>query len=556
MSTRKPLTDLGTHRVTNQPSPLENFNAFDTDRALQEGLKREAHNHGEDRARRLGEEVGSEQTIHAGHLANQYPPSLHCFDRFGQRIDEVEYHPAYHEMMHLGFGHEIHSIPWQDEGEAGHVIHAAMIYLLTQAEAGVCCPLAMACAAVPSLRRQPDLASEWLPGILSAQYDSRSIPADEKKGLTIGMAMTEKQGGSDVRSNTSTAVPVAIRGPGKEYLLTGHKWFCSAPMSDAFLTLAQTGNGLSCFLVPRWLPDGSRNRFYIQRLKDKLGNRSNASAEIEFNDTLGFLVDGEGKGVRTIIEMVDHTRLAAAASGAGLMRAALAQAIHHAGQRKAFGKLLIDQPLMKNVLADLALEVEAATALFLRIARGYDNSRSEVAAGLFRRIGTAVTKYWINKRTPVVVSEALECLGGAGFVEESLLPRLYREAPLNGIWEGSGNVVCLDVLRTLNKEPDSADAFLAEIETARGIDNRVDSCVESIKRILVSLTVDEQSARRIVEKMALCLQAVLLIQYAPPEIADAFCATRLGKDWGHAFGTIPSGLPLNDIVERANPDRL
>lgn len=556
MSTRKPLTDLATHRVTNQPSPLENFNAFDTDRALHEGLKREAHGHGEDRARRLGEEVGSEQTIRSGHLANRYPPSLHSFDRFGQRIDEVEFHPAYHDLMRLGFRHQIHSIPWQDEPKAGQVIHAALIYLLTQAEAGVCCPLAMACAAVPSLKKQPELGAEWLPGILSDQYDSRSIPASEKKGLTIGMAMTEKQGGSDVRANTSQAVPVSAQGPGKEYLLTGHKWFCSAPMSDAFLTLAQSGGGLACFLVPRWLPDGSRNRFFIQRLKDKLGNRSNASAEVEYNDTLGFLVDQEGRGVSTILEMVDHTRLAAAAAGAGLMRAALAQAIHHASQRKAFGKLLIDQPLMQNVLADLALEVEAATALFLRIARGYDDSKRDAGAGLFRRIGTAVAKYWINKRTPAVVSEALECLGGAGYVEESVLPRLYREAPLNGIWEGSGNVVCLDVLRTLKKQPDSADAWLAEIEKARGIDSRVDCCVESIKRMLVSLTFDEQGARRMVEGLALCLQAILLIQYAPPAVADAFCATRLGNDWGHAFGTIPSGFRLDRIVERARPETL
>lgn len=556
MSTRKPLTDLGTHRVTNQPVPLENFNAFESDQALREGLRREAPGSGEDRARKLGEAVGSERILHAGHLANQYPPVLHVFDRFGQRIDEVEFHPAYHELMHLGLSHEIHSLPWQDGEPAGHVIHAALIYLLTQAEAGVCCPVAMASAAVPSLKKQADLARKWLPGILSPEYDPRSIPPDEKNGITIGMAMTEKQGGSDVRANSSRAVPVSSRGPGRQYLLTGHKWFCSAPMSDVFLTLAQTDGGLSCFLVPRWMPDGGRNRFYIQRLKDKLGNRSNASAEIEYNNTLGFLIDEEGNGVRTIIEMVDHTRLAAAASGAGLMRAALAQAVHHTAQRKAFGRLLIEQPLMQNVLADLALEVEAATALFLRIARAYDESKREAAAGLFQRIGTAVVKYWINKRTPVAVAEALECLGGAGYVEESMLPRLYREAPLNGIWEGSGNVVCLDVLRTLKKEPDSAGAFLAEIEAARGLDSRVDRCVESIKQILVSSSCDAQSARRIVERMALCLQAVLLIRNAPPKIADPFCATRIGRDWGHAFGTLPSGFRLTDIIERAHPKPL
>jgi putative acyl-CoA dehydrogenase len=556
MSTRRPIADLDTHQVTNQPAPLENFNAFDTDPALREGLRREARGLGESEAARLGEAVGSELCIGYGDLANRYPPVLRTFDRCGRRIDEVEYHPAYHELMRLGFGHGLHSTPWQKDAEAGHVIHAALIYLLTQADAGVCCPLSMACAAVPSLQKQPDLAAQWVPGILSHEYDSRSIPASEKKGLTIGMAMTEKQGGSDVRANTTRAVPLSARGPGKEYLLTGHKWFCSAPMSDAFLTLAQAENGLSCFLVPRWTQDGKRNRFYIQRLKDKLGNRSNASAEIEYNKTFAFLIDEEGNGVRTIIEMVDHTRLDAAASGAGLMRSAVVQALHHAAQRRAFGKRLIEHPLMNNVLADLALEVEAATALFLRIGRAYDDSRTDPAAGPFRRIGTAITKYWINKRTPAVVAEALECLGGAGYVEESVLPRLYREAPLNGIWEGSGNVVCLDVLRTLTKEPESADALVNEIELARGNDSRLNRSVDSIKQTLASSAIDEQSARHFVEKMALCLQAALLTRYAPAGTADAFLATRIENRWGHAFGTVPPGFRLDDIIERASPKML
>ncbi|MGR9106548.1 MAG: isovaleryl-CoA dehydrogenase [Gammaproteobacteria bacterium] len=556
MPTRQPHIDLGTHQVSNQPSPLEDYNIFDSDRALQEGLAREARGFGVDQARNFGEVLGGDVVLRAGRLANLYPPVLQVYDRFGRRIDEVEYHPAYHELMHLGFAHGIHAIPWQEESEAGHVLHAALIYLLTQVEAGVCCPISMACAAVPALRKQPELAAQWLPGILSDQYDPRSIPANEKSGLTIGMAMTEKQGGSDVRANTTRAVPISPGRGALEYHLTGHKWFCSAPMSDAFLTLAQTENGLSCFLVPRWLPDGSRNRFFIQRLKDKLGNRSNASAEIEYHDTLGYRVAEEGRGIATILEMVEYTRLDAAASGTGLMRAALAQAIHHAAQRKAFGRLLIDQPLMKNVLADLALEVEAATTLFLRVARAYDESRHDPAAALLRRLATAVTKYWINKRTPAVVAESLECLGGAGYIEESILPRLYREAPLNGIWEGSGNVVCLDVFRTLKKEPDSADVFVSEIEQIRGMDSRVDCSIESIKNFLVSSNHDEQCARQVVERMALCLQAVLLTRHAPSFVAEAFCTTRLANDWGHAFGTIPAGISLDGIIERAYPNGL
>jgi putative acyl-CoA dehydrogenase len=433
MSAREPMTHFGTHNVVNQPCPLENYNVYSQNQALVEGPHREGAARFDQSAQTLGESAGSEDVIRLGFLANNYPPELKTYDRYGQRIDEIEFHPAYHELMRLGFGTGIHSIAWNNHAPGGHVAHTALIYLMTQVDGGVCCPIAMSYATVPALKRQPDIASQWLPKILSQHYDPRCIPASEKTGCTIGMAMTEKQGGSDVRSNTTRATPVVAGGPGEAYHLTGHKWFYSTPMSDVFLTLAKTNAGLSCFLVPRWLPDGRRNRFYIQRVKHKLGNRSNASAEMEYHNTWAQLIGKESEGVKTIIDMVHHTRLDASASGAGLMRAALVQATHHAVHRSAFGKRLIKQPGMQNVLADLALESEAATILFLRVARTFDDSGVNESERLLCRLCTALAKYWINKRAPAFVTEALECHGRAGYIEESIMPRLYREAPLNGI---------------------------------------------------------------------------------------------------------------------------
>jgi putative acyl-CoA dehydrogenase len=478
MSTHLPITRLPTHEVTNQPPPLEDYNLFELDAALDEGLKREGAASARERVRTFGGMLGSADVLKQGELANRHPPLLKTFDRFGQRIDEVEFHPAYHDLMRLGIEAGIHSIAWNDS-RGGHVAHAALEYLLVQTEAGVCCPITMTYAAVPALHRQPEIAVQWVPKILANRYDPRSLPIEEKQGLTIGMAMTEKQGGSDVRANTSQATSV---GSGR-YRLTGHKWFCSAPMCDAFLTLAQAARGLTCFLVPRWQPDGARNPFFIQRLKDKLGNRSNASSEIEYQSTFAWRIGDEGAGVRTIIDMVHHTRLDTAIAAAGLMRQAFVQAAHHACHRSAFGRLLIDQPLMQNVLADMALESEAALLLSLRIARAYDESRGNEDAALFARLVVAIGKYWINKRTPNLVFEAMECLGGAGYVEESMLPRLYREAPLNGIWEGSGNVICLDVLRALQREPRSIDLFFDEVRHV-ATDPRLARALATIKELL------------------------------------------------------------------------
>ncbi|HET6892428.1 MAG TPA: acyl-CoA dehydrogenase family protein, partial [Pyrinomonadaceae bacterium] len=427
----------------NQPPPLEDYNLFEHDAALQESLRREGGGWGKARVRDFGAAMGQTATLRLGEQANRYPPVLRTHDRFGERIDEVEYHPAWHELMRFGVEHENHSLPWTNPRPGAHVVRAVLNMLRHQVDEGPSCPITMTFAVVPSLRLQPELADEWLPLVLSNQYDSRFIPASQKRGVLFGMALTERQGGSDVQANTTRAVALGKSGGAQEYELTGHKWFCSAPMSDAFLTLAQTDKGLSCFLLPRWKPDGTRNAFHLQRLKDKLGNRSNASSEVEFHGAWARLLGEEGRGVPAIIEMVRHTRLDCAFGSAATMRRAVAEATHHATYRYAFGKRLLDQPLMRNVLADLCIESEAATALALRLARGFDESPNNEGQRKFTRLATAVGKYWITKRTVAVVAEALECLGGNGYVEESPLPRLYRDAPLNSIWEGSGNVQCL-----------------------------------------------------------------------------------------------------------------
>ncbi|WP_117211321.1 acyl-CoA dehydrogenase family protein [Allorhizocola rhizosphaerae] len=526
-----------THEVTNQSSPMVDYDAFAIDRGLAEGVARLGVS--PEPLHELGRYAGSAHAQELARLAHAYPPVLRTHDRYGHRVDEVEYHPAWHELMANAVGAGAHAAPW---ASGSHVERAAAAYLGAQIEAGHGCPISMTYAIVPALRHEPALAALYEPGLTSTEYDFGLRPPSEKRGLIAGMAMTEKQGGSDVRANTTRATPT---GDG-QYLLTGHKWFCSAPMSDLFLVLAQAPGGLTCFLLPRVLPDGTRNVFRIQRLKDKLGNRSNASSEVEFEGTAAWRVGPEGRGVPTIIDMVQMTRLDCVVGSAGLMRAALVQAVHHSSLRQAFGALLIDQPLMRVVLADLAVESEAATALALRLAAAVD--AGEVAFG---RLATAVAKFWVCKRASTVAAEALECLGGNGYVEDSGMPRLYREAPLNSIWEGSGNVIALDTLRAMAKQPDSVTAFHDELALARGADARLDSAVKRLEKQLTEL--DQATARRTTALMAVCLQASLLVRHAPHAVADAFCATRLDGDWSGVFGSLPSTVDTQTLVERALP---
>ena len=549
---KPPVPTSETHHVENQPPALENYNSFATDVPLKEAVIREGGGWGLERLEKFGALVGSARVIALGHQANRNPPILRTHDRFGRRIDEVDFHPAWHELMTLGVENETHALPWRTPKPGAHVVRAALEYLYYQQEAGVGCPLTMTFAAVPTLRKQPEIADEWLPRITSTVYDPRFIPAAQKRGSLIGMAMTEKQGGSEVRANTTRARALGRGGPGEEYFLTGHKWFCSAPMNDAFLTLAQTERGLSCFLVPRWRPDGKRNSIAIQRLKDKLGNRSNASSEIEYRDTWAQLIGEEGRGVPNIIEMVTHTRLDCVIGSAALMRQAVAQAVHHAAHRRAFGKLLIDQPAMQNVLADLAIECEAATALMLRLARAYDDFEDEQQRA-FARLATAVSKFWVCKRTPQLVAEALECLGGNGYVEESILPRLYREAPLNSIWEGSGNVMCLDVLRAIHREPQSLDALRSELTAATGLNAEYDRFLAQLENDLRDPANAELRARQIVEHLAVALEASVLLKANNAQIADAFIASRIANRRSGIYGTLSTGTPLRAIIDRARP---
>jgi putative acyl-CoA dehydrogenase len=544
--------NMPTHEVQNQVPALVNYNLFAGDRVLREALAREGAAWIEDRARQLGERLGSEEAIAWGFDANNCPPVLHTHNARGERIDEVRFHPAWHELLRLSIEFGVHNLPWAEPRAGAHTARAALMYLVGQNEAGHSCPISMTYAAVPSLRRQPEVAQQWVPRIASTTYDPRFQPAESKHGAILGMAMTEKQGGSDVRANTSRAAPVGRGGPGGEYRLTGHKWFCSAPMSDGFLMLAQAPGGLSCFFFPRWTPDGQRNHFYIQRLKNKLGNRSNASSEIEFENAYAVLIGEEGRGVRTIVEMVNHTRLDCALGSAALLRQTVVQAAHHVRHRAAFGKRLIDQPLMQNVLADLCLESEAGTMLAMRLARAYDSDSPAEAA--FRRIATAVGKYWLCKRGAVHAGEALECLGGNGYVEDSMMPRLFRESPLNSIWEGSGNVICLDVLRALGHEPETYDAIWTEIELGRGADRRLDAAIGQLRDNWQLLTADPTQPRRLVERLALVLQGSLIVRHSPAEVADAFCASRLAGDWGRAFGTLPPGINLRAIIDRSTAE--
>jgi putative acyl-CoA dehydrogenase len=550
-----------THTVFNQVPPLVDVNVFTTNVPLVDAVRREGAEWVLERASELGAFVGGEPQQEWGRLANENKPVLRTFDRYGHRIDEVEFHPAWHHLMKMGVEHELHSLPWTTERPFAHTARAAMYMTAMQAEAGYACPITMTFAVVPALRAQPELAAEWEPLVTATTYDPRSIPASEKGSAIAGMAMTEKQGGSDVRANTTRANPLGAGGGGGEYELIGHKWFCSAPMSDFFLVLAQATDcdppALSCFLLPRILPDGSRNAFHIQRLKDKLGNHSNASSEIELHGAWARMLGEPGRGVPTIIEMVGHTRLDCVIGAAAGMRAAVVNATHHTAHRSAFGKLLIDQPLMRNVLADLCVESEATTALAMRLARAYDEAHADADAGiddsdaqLFKRLATAVGKYWACKRTPNHCFEALECHGGAGYVEESGMPRMYREAPLASIWEGSGNVMSLDVLRALTRSPRSLEVFIDELELARGGDPRLDARIDDLKSQFGDPATLESRARRVVESMALCLEGSLLVRNGPEPAADAFCASRLAGDGGLEYGTLPPGSDFEAIIER------
>ncbi|MGM0703231.1 MAG: acyl-CoA dehydrogenase family protein [Pseudomonadota bacterium] len=547
MTDRAPRTQLATHRVTNHPALPGDRDFLADDPALGEALAREAPAWVSERLAPLGRAVGSERIQALGEAANAHPPTLRLFDRHGRRLDEVTYHPAYHELMALACEGGWHAVAWQQEGQGGHQAHVAALYLLTQAEPGFCCPVTMTHAAMPALRHAPSVAAEWAPGLLAHAYDSRPLPPTDKRGLTCGMAMTEKQGGSDVRSNDTRA-----ECDGDVWRLTGHKWFCSAPMSDAFLTLAQTDDGLGCFLVPRFTTDGQRNAIELQRLKDKCGNRANASAEIEYRGAWAHPIGEPGRGVATILDMVQQTRLDAATAPVGMMRQALREAWLHVRERHAFGRALAEQPLMRAVIADLTLEVEAGIALALRTARAFDGAaRGDAHETALARLLPALAKYWHNKRGPAFQAEAMECLGGIGYVEESPLARLYREAPVNSIWEGSGNVICLDVLRVLARHPEAFAALRTELAAARGQQPDFDSTLAALERELTQPAETlEPRGRWLTQRLAQCLQAALLLQHAPPEIGETFCRTRLGADASAVYGVMPTGAPLAAILSR------
>ncbi|WP_048306178.1 acyl-CoA dehydrogenase family protein [Halomonas sp. PR-M31] len=546
MTDHAPRRHLATHDVDNQPLLTPDQDLLSLDKPLREALAREAPDWVSQRITPLARAVGSDHVQTLGMEANRHPPTLRLFDRHGRRLDEVVYHPAYHELMHLACDQGWHAVAWEKEHQGGHQAHVAALYLLTQAEPGICCPITMTHAALPALRREPRLLDRWRSRLLAWDYDPRAVPMAEKSAVTLGMAMTEKQGGSDVRANTTRAVS-----DGDDYRLTGHKWFCSAPMSDAFLTLAQTDAGLSCFLVPRFTPDGERNPIELQRLKDKCGNRANASSEIEYRGAWAQGIGEPGRGIVTILEMVQQTRLDAATAPAGMMRQALLEAWSHARERSAFGKRLAEHPLMQRVIADLALETEASLALSMRAARAFDALDDTHEHALSRLLPT-LGKYWHNKRGPGFMAEAMECLGGIGYVEETPLARLYREAPVNSIWEGSGNVICLDVLRVMARHPESIEALRGELANAKGnsraFDNSVTELDDTLKQPVEHL---EANARWLTQRMAQCMQASLLLRHASKEVAETFCRSRLGTDGtSPVYGVLPTDAPVKAILER------
>jgi putative acyl-CoA dehydrogenase len=542
------------HRAaTNQPPPLVGHDVITSDHALVDAVSRLAGPEVVDSLTGLGREAGTEEAREHGRLANRHEPELTTYDRYGNRIDEVVFHPSWHWLMERAVGHGLQAAPWEQQAEGSttaHVRRAAGFMAWSHTDPAHGCPISMTYAAVPALRADESLAKEWVPALAATAYDPRIRPVAQKRGALAGMGMTEKQGGSDVRANLTEARPTSVEG---EYTLHGHKWFTSAPMNDVFLVLAQAPGGLTCFVVPRALPDGSRNPLDITRLKDKLGNRANASAELELDGTLGTRLGDEGRGVRTIIEMVAATRLDCVLGSTALMRHTLNEAAWHVAHRSAFGGLLADKPLMQNVIADLQVETEAATALAIRLAAAVDAAEDPHEAAL-RRIALPLAKFWVCKRTPGFVAEALECLGGNGYVEESGLPLRYREAPLNSVWEGSGNVNALDVLRALGREPEVLSAWISEVGHARGGDARLDRAIDDTLELLGETGAAEVGARRLAGRMAMCLQGALLVRFAPPEVADAFCASRLGTSYDGTYGTLTaSTTDLRAIVDRATP---
>ena len=541
-----------THRVENQPCALEDYNLYLADGALREAVAREGAEWAEGDLHAFGALTGSRELIELGFQANENKPVLHTHDRYGRRVDEVRFHPAYHRLMQISIEHGLHASHWTDPHPGAQVARAAKFYMQSQVEAAHCCPITMTSAAIPALRLQPDIAAQWEGKILARHYDPRNIPAEQKEGITIGMAMTEKQGGSDVRANTTRAIPLGGGGPGQPYELVGHKYFVSAPMCDAFLVLAQAPGGLSCFFLPRWRPDGSKNPLQIQRLKNKMGNVANASSETELRGAYAVMIGDEGRGVATILKMVSMTRFDCMIGSAAGMRQAAVQAMHHCSQRAAFGKLLAEQPLMQNVLADLAIESEAALTMTMRIARALDSSEQSESEKLLVRIGTAVGKYWICKRTPGHAYEAMECIGGSGVMEDSIMPRLFRESPVNSIWEGSGNVQCLDMLRAMQREPGSLETLMGELKQASGANRYLDEYVARLAGEFKDLADIEYRARSIVEKMALALQGALLVQHGNQAVADAFCVSRLsGQSSGLVYGNLPRGVDCASIIKRA-----
>jgi putative acyl-CoA dehydrogenase len=553
MSFRAPMTSLPTHDVENQPPAMGDINYLTLDAVLQEGIARENAQWAHDEIKEFGGVMGSAHAREQARLADKHSPEIRPFDPQGRRVNEVEFHPAYHNLMSMAMKGRVHNLAWYHKDRPGaHAAQMAKAFMFNQTEGGVSCPMAMTYAVYPALGVQENVQAPLQELLLSDEYDQRSIPVLEKTAMTMGMFMTEKQGGSDVRANSTKATPLTTaEGPGNEYLLNGHKFFCSAPMSDAFLTLAYTDKGLTCFYLPRWKPDGTRNNLFIQRLKDKVGNRSNASSEMEFVDTYAVMVGGEGRGVPTIIEMVQHTRLFCIMGSAALMRSSLVQALYHTSHRRAFQRRLIDQPLMRYLLADLALESEASTQLMMRVAGAFDRAKDDPVEDGYKRIGTAIGKYWVCKRTPNFVYEAMECHGGSGYIEENMLGRFFRESPVNSIWEGSGNVMCLDVLRAMGREPESAQALMKELGETKGQHGDYDAALAQLHDALSSGAIAEHRARWLTEQMAKLMQANILLRHAPSEIADTFTATRLGTSGGHVYGALPDGAPVDAILERA-----
>ena len=536
-----------THEVLNQPPPLAEFDAFSTDPTLRRVVAAFGAGWAREKLGAAGRTVGSAHVRTLARQANRYPPELRTHDRFGNRIDEIDFHPAWHELMGLAMSQEVHSLSWTDPRPSAQVARAALSYLWNRGENGIMCPILMTYGSIPTLRRDPALAAQWESRVLSTRYDPRPIPAAAKAGITVGMAMTEKQGGSDLRQTQTVA-----ERDGEGWRLVGHKWFFSAPNSDLFITLARTEAGVSCFLVPGWLPDGTRNHLMLQRLKEKAGNRSNASSEVEYRGAYAELIGEEGRGIREAISMGHLTRLECALSSAGIMREAVSQAAHHVTNRRAFQRSLVDQPLMANVVADMQIEAVAAAWLSFRVALAFDREADE-AERLIGRISAPIAKYWACKRVTPLVAEALECHGGNGFIEDHLMARLYREAPLNGIWEGAGNVICLDVLRSMQRAPGSLDALLAEIGEAKGVDRRFDQALASLKQEVADLAPLESQARRLVERLALMLAGSLMLRFEPPELADAFVASRLEGGWTGAFGTLPGSVDAGAIARGAAP---